>query len=136
MARLLAGQGRGARRCTRTARPETLLIEGLTLAKHVVHRPRQPRRQDPQRPARAALRLLLLLPLLGPRALSQKQARRLRERPAQMRVADLLTTRPPPLPRRLVRTPHQPRVRQKLPRVVETLHLMHLVEQDQRQQLA
>src|SRR5438874_536034 len=65
----MAGLRRRRRRGTRTgapraALPETLLVKGLALAQHVVHRPPQPGRQDGQRLAFAALGRLLLLPLL------------------------------------------------------------------------
>src|SRR5438105_4239922 len=90
---LRAGQGRGARSWTHAAVPEAVLVEGLALAQHVVHRTPQLGRQDGQRLAAAALRRLLLLPLLGPFAPAHEQARRLRERPAQMGVADLLAAR-------------------------------------------
>src|SRR5437868_12286681 len=85
MGGLLARQRRG----TRTVRPlaavpETLLVESLAFAEHVVDRPAQPRRQDRQRLAFATLRRLFLLPALGPLAAAQEQARRLGECPAQM----------------------------------------------------
>src|SRR5262249_54087808 len=70
------------------AAPETLLVEDLALSEQVIDCSSQFGRQDGQRLALAPLLLLPLLPRPGPRAGPQKQTRRLREGPAQMRVAD------------------------------------------------
>src|SRR5882724_2227549 len=96
----------------RVALPETLLVEGLGLAPHVVDRPGQPRRQDGQSLALAAFLLLLLLERLGPLAAAEEQARRLGEGPAQVGVADLVAAGAEHLARRLVSATHQPAVRQ------------------------
>src|SRR5260370_31873729 len=70
--------------------PEAALVEGDALGQYVVDGPRQLGGEDAQRLGRPALLLLLLLPAPGPFALPQKQTRRLRESPTQVRVADLL----------------------------------------------
>src|SRR5262245_62980766 len=88
-AKSLAGMPSASCRLACPAPPEALLVEDLALAQQVIDRPAQPGRQDGQRLALAALLLLPLLPRLGPRAGPQKQARRLGEGPAQLRIADL-----------------------------------------------
>src|SRR3954468_24632540 len=104
MAGLHRGQGRGTRTKLpwRSPLPEARLVERLALAEHVIDRPRQLRCQDRQRLGLPLGCLLLLLPLLGPLAATQKQARRLAEGPAQVRVADLLAARALLLAGRLV----------------------------------
>src|SRR3954452_19700969 len=111
MARLRRRQRRGTRTTKqRPALPETLFIEGLTLAEHVVDGAAQLRRQDGQSLALPALRRLLLLPALGPFAGPQKQAGGLGEGPAQVGVADLLAPGAQFLAGRFMQAAYQPGV--------------------------
>src|SRR5690348_15006592 len=87
--------------------PEAAFVEGDALGEHVVDGPSQLGGQDAQRLGRPAFLLLLLLPAPGSFALPQKQTCRLRESPAQVRVADLLAARALGLAGRDVGAAHQ-----------------------------
>src|SRR5258708_5014917 len=87
--------------------PEALLVEGDLLVQQVVDGPAQLGGEDAERLALAAFLFLALEPFLGALALAEKQTRRLREGPAQVRVADLLAAATQLLAARLVGTAHQ-----------------------------
>src|ERR1700694_2335542 len=82
--------------------PEALLVKGDLLVQHVIGVPAQLGGEDAQRLALAAFLLLALQPFLGGFALAEKETRRLREGPAQVRVADLLAAAAQLLAARLV----------------------------------
>src|SRR5262245_7587754 len=115
--------------------PETLLVESDLLGQHVVDGPTELGGQDAQGLGLAELLLLLLHPLLGPVAAAQKQAGGLRERPAQVRVADLLATRALLLAGRLVLAADQPGIAEEMTHVGKAADVMDLVKKDEGQDL-
>src|SRR5260370_13954861 len=111
--------------------PEALFVKGFLLPEYVVDCPAQLRRQDRERFGGTTFLLLLLLPLAGPFAGAQEQARRLAEGPTQMRVADLSASRAELLARRLVGATHQPGVGKELSDVLESCHVVQFVQEHQ-----
>ena len=77
---------------------------------------------------RTALLLLAVQPLLGGVALAEKETRRLREGPAQVRVADLLAAAAQFLAARLVSAAHQARVAEEIADLGKPADVVDLVE--------
>src|SRR5262245_15291312 len=77
-------------------------VEGLLFTQQVVDGPTQPRRERPQGAGLAVLLLAPRQPAFGRLARTQEQCGRLRKRPLQVRVADLVPSRTLLLPGRLV----------------------------------
>src|SRR5262249_4458382 len=112
-------------------RPEACLVEGDLLVQHVIDGPAELGGEDAQRLAFAAFLLLTLEPLLGTLALAEKQTCRLREGPAQVRVADLLAAAAQLLAARLMGAAHQAGVAEEVADRGEPADIVDLVEQHQ-----
>src|SRR5205807_9709534 len=110
----------------RSAAQSLRFAEDFLLPQQVVHRAGEPGPENDQRLRLAAFRLVAFHPRLGASARTNPQAYRLADRPAQMRVADLLrplggTLR---LAGRFMLGPHQPAVRQKVADLGKTSDVM------------
>src|SRR5438552_9231352 len=116
--------------------PEACLVEGDLLVEQVIHGPAQFGGEDAERLALAAFLLLALEPFFGGFALPEKETRRLRKGPAQVRVADLLAAAAQLLASRLVGATHQAGVAEEVADLGKPADVVNLVEQHQGQDLA